>query len=397
MKASDNSVARSRGQLIAIGVCAALAVLALAMWVFQLTSGLVNTNMRHLDSWGLYLTNFMFFVGLSAGGLIISSVPKVFGVAGFGPISKIAIWLSIICTCLAGAFIVVDLGQPIRMWELFQFKNMRSPLLWDVCVIFSYLVISIVYLVLVNRYERGEFGHVGMRAFATVALVLAVMVHSVTAWIFSLQVSHEFWNTALMAPWFVASALNSGLALVMIVCVALRKVGYLDFSQENLVKMAKFLGVFIAIDIYFFGCDVLTSAYGNDGGREIVEMLFAGQLAPFFWTEIVGGIVAAVICFTPKLRSTGMLMLAAALAILGVFCKRCQIMLGGFGIRNIDLPGTTVSGFDLTPAGQALSDAFSWMTYFPSPLEFGIAFGVIALGVGAFLAGLRWLDLKSAE
>lgn len=387
----------SRGQLAAIIVTGVVALIAIGFWVYQLTSGLANTNMRQLDSWGLYLTNFMFFVGLSAGGLIISSVPKVFGISGFGPISKVAIWLSIICTCLAGVFIVVDLGQPLRMWELFQFRNMASPLLWDVCVIFSYLIVSIVYLVLVNRYEKGAFSSAAMRVYATVALVLAVMVHSVTAWIFSLQVSHEFWNTALMAPWFVASALNSGLALVMVVCVALRRTGYLDITQADLVKMAKFLGVFILVDLYFFGCDVLTSAYGNDGGREVVTMLFTGQMAPFFWTEIVGGLVAATICFTPRLRTTPLLMVAAGLAILGVFCKRCQIMLGGFGIRNIEMPGIEVHGFALSPSGQPFADVFSWMSYFPSPLEFAITLGVIALGACAFLMGLRWLPLRSAK
>ena len=387
----------SRGQLAAIIVTGVVALIAIGFWVYQLTSGLANTNMRQLDSWGLYLTNFMFFVGLSAGGLIISSVPKVFGISGFGPISKVAIWLSIICTCLAGVFIVVDLGQPLRMWELFQFRNMASPLLWDVCVIFSYLIVSIVYLVLVNRYEKGTFSSAAMRVYATVALVLAVMVHSVTAWIFSLQVSHEFWNTALMAPWFVASALNSGLALVMVVCVALRRTGYLDITQADLVKMAKFLGVFILVDLYFFGCDVLTSAYGNDGGREVVTMLFTGQMAPFFWTEIVGGLVAATICFTPHLRTTPLLMVAAGLAILGVFCKRCQIMLGGFGIRNIEMPGIEVHGFALSPSGQPFADVFSWMSYFPSPLEFAITLGVIALGACAFLMGLRWLPLRSAK
>lgn len=394
MEKMTQRAAASRGQLIAILVLGVCALVGVVLWGVQLSQGLIQTNMRQLDSWGLYLTNFMFFVGLSAGGLIISSVPKVFGISGFGPISKVAIWLSVVCTCLAGIFIVVDLGQPLRMWELFQFKNMASPLLWDVCVIFSYLVVSVIYLVLVNRYEKGEFSHGGMRVYATVALVLAIMVHSVTAWIFSLQVSHEFWNTALMAPWFVASALNSGLALVMIVCVALRRAGYLDLTQENLVKMAKFLGVFILVDLYFFGCDVLTSAYGNDGGREVVAMLLTGQMAPFFWTEIVGGAVAAAICFTPKLRTTPLLVFAAALAILGVFCKRCQIMLGGFGIRNLELPGVEVHGFALTAPGQSFADAFSWMSYFPSPLEFAITLGVLALGACAFLIGLRWLPLR---
>ena len=90
-----------KGVAVAIVVAAILTVGGLALWAFQLTSGMVNTNMRNLDSWGLYITMFMFLVGLSAGGLIISSAPRVFGMEGFGGVSKIAVWTSICCTVLA--------------------------------------------------------------------------------------------------------------------------------------------------------------------------------------------------------------------------------------------------------------------------------------------------------
>ncbi len=98
----------------------------------QLSGGLVQTGMRNLDSWGLYITMFMFLVGLSAGGLIISSVPRAFGMKGFGGISKVAVWTSICCTVLAIGFVVVDLGQPLRLWELFAYSNLGSPLMWDI-------------------------------------------------------------------------------------------------------------------------------------------------------------------------------------------------------------------------------------------------------------------------
>ena len=85
-------------------------IAGLALWGVQLSGGLVQTGMRNLDSWGLYITMFMFLVGLSAGGLIISSVPRAFGMKGFGGISKIAVWTSICCTVLAVGFVVIDLG-----------------------------------------------------------------------------------------------------------------------------------------------------------------------------------------------------------------------------------------------------------------------------------------------
>ena len=96
----------------------ALTVLGFSLWTYQMTRGLYITDMRNLSSWGLYITMFMFFVGLSAGGLIIATVPRVFQLQGFKSISKVAVYLSICCTVLAAAFIMVDLGRPGRIWHL---------------------------------------------------------------------------------------------------------------------------------------------------------------------------------------------------------------------------------------------------------------------------------------
>ncbi|MDR1015363.1 MAG: polysulfide reductase NrfD, partial [Coriobacteriales bacterium] len=261
MTAENKKASRSKGQLIAIVVCGAIAVVGIALWMYQLSAGMVNTNMRNLDAWGLYLIMFMLFVGLSAGGLIISSVPRVFGIEGFGPIGKVATWVSICCTVLAVAFVVVDLGGPLRVWELFAYANMTSPLMWDIIVLTAYLIISVVYLWATLRAESGKGSQGALRALSAIALVCAVLVHTVTAWIFGLQIAHEFWYTALLGPWFVSSALVSGLALVLIVAVALRKAGYLELENASVVKMAKLLGVFTAIDLYFFACDLLTSGF----------------------------------------------------------------------------------------------------------------------------------------
>ena len=97
-----------------------------------------------------------------------------------------------------------------------------------------------------------------MRVVSAIALVCAVLVHSVTAWIFGLQQGREMWHTALLGPWFVSSALVCGVALVLVVVIALRKAGYLELAQEHVVKMLKLLGVVVMVDLYFFGCDLLT-------------------------------------------------------------------------------------------------------------------------------------------
>lgn len=390
---SETKVVRSRGQLIAMIAAGIIALGGIALWIFQLTSGMVNTNMRNFDSWGLYIISFMLFVGLSAGGLIISSVPRVFGTKGFGGISKVAIWVSICCTVLAIAFVVVDLGGPLRAWELIAYANMASPLMWDIIVLTTYLIISILYLWATIRVERGKSSVKALRAFSVIALICAILVHTVTAWIFGLQQAHEFWYTALLGPWFVSSALVSGLALVLIVVVVLRKAGYLELEDANLAKMAKLLGVFTAVDLYFFACDLITSGFPGAQGAELVGLLTTGALAPFFWTEVIAGVITMVIAFTSSLRRPGPIVVASVLSIIAIFCKRVQLLIGGFQIENITYP-TVPTGPALTEAGAGFASLGGSLTYFPSPLEFGVAAGVLGLGVFLLLLGLRILPLK---
>lgn len=385
-----------KGLNVAIVVAAVLVVAGLALWVYQLMGGMVNTGMRNLDSWGLYITMFMFLVGLSAGGLIISSVPKAFGIKGFGGISKVAVWTSICCTVLAIGFVVVDLGQPARLWELFVFSNLSSPLMWDILVLGTYLILSIVYLWAQLRHEAGRMSAGALRVLSVVALVCAVLVHSVTAWIFGLQQGREMWYTALLAPWFVSSALVCGTALVAVVVIALRKTGYLELDQAHLIKLAKLLGAFVCVDLYFFACDLLTEVFPGGSGVEVVSMLTTGVLAPFFWIEVVGCVICAVICFAPRLRTNSLLVVGSLLAIIGIFCKRVQLLVGGFQLPNIDMP-TVMTDFAVTNWQGGMAGAYEGMVYFPTPLEFGVAVGVLALGALLLCLGLKFLPLQPVE
>ncbi len=349
-----------KGLTVGIGVGAVLTVAGIALWAVQLSGGMVQTGMRNMDSWGLYITMFMFFVGLSAGGLIISSIPRAFGMQGFGGISKVAVWTSICCTVLAIGFVVVDLGQPLRVWELFAYSNLGSPLMWDIVVLFVYLILSAVYLWATLRAEAGKVSQRALRAVSVVALVCAVLVHSVTAWIFGLQQAHEFWHTAILAPWFVSSALVCGTALVLVVAIALRRAGYLSLDQSYVVKLVKMLGAFVVVDLYFFGCDLLTSGFPEAEGAEIVAMLVSGPLAPFFWVEVVGCALAAVMAFVPKLRTNPLVVVASLLAIVGIFCKRVQLLVGGFQIPNLDL-STVMTSSTVTHWEAGMQGAYQGM------------------------------------
>ena len=396
---TENAIAPERktggkGLTIAIVVAAIIAVVGIVLWMKQLSGGMVQTGMRTFNSWGLYITNFMFFVGLSAGGLIISSIPKAFGMKDFGGITKIAVMTSIAATVTAIGFVVVDLGGPARLWELFVYSNLTSPLMWDIIVILVYLILSIILLWGMCGEDKGKVSHRALRMLSVVSLVTAVLVHSVTAWIFGLQAGREMWHTALLAPWFVSSALVCGTALVIVAVIALRAAGYLKWEQANLVRLAKLLGAFVAVDLYFFGCDLLTAGVPQGSGKAVVDMLVSGPLAPFFWVEIIGCIIAAIICFVPKLRTNALMVVAAVLAITAIFCKRVQLLVGGFQIANIESAGP-VSSLTLPGAGNGIiGDAYSQMIYWPTGLEFGVTLGVIALGFLVFFLGVRFINLK---
>ena len=195
----------------------AIALVGIGVYVYQLMFGLGITGMNNSTSWGLYLTCFMFFVGLSAGGLIVASSASIFGIKKYKAVALPAVILSLVCICCAGICVLVDLGGIQRIWRMFTGLNFLSPLAWDMIVITCYLVINLVYLYFMTSSKADPSKVAVVSRFA---LPVAILVHSVTAWIFGLEVAREAWHTAILAPIFVASALDSGLALLVLACSA---------------------------------------------------------------------------------------------------------------------------------------------------------------------------------
>jgi len=382
--------AASRGSGILLAVTGIITLAGIALWAYQLTRGLIVTDMRNLTSWGLYIGTFTFFVGLSAGGLIIASIPRVFGLAGFKSVSKIAVWSSICCTVLAVALVVVDLGHPERIWHLVAYSNFTSPLMWDIIVITVYLIVSVVYLRATMRAEKGEGSEKALKVLSVVALSCAILVHSVTAWIFGLQIGRAFWNTALMAPVFITSALVSGLALVLVITLVLQKTGYLKRDQDMVTRMAGMLGVFVIVELFLFFCELLTAGYPAAGMEfETVKAMLAGPLAPMFWTEIVSGVLAAALLIGKKTAAVPALAGAgAALALLGAFIQKYEMLVSGFQFPNLT--------YWSVPTGPAAWSAGA-LVYLPTATEAGIVLGIAALGVFILTLGLKKLALKPAE
>jgi len=197
-----------------LGVLALLVLLALVAWVYELRHGLGTTGMRGVISWGLYICTFAFFVKLSAGGLIVASSAEVFGIEGLKPLSRLGALTAAVCVTIAAIALIPDLGRPGRIMNLALYPNWRSPMIWDAVVVGIYLALALSELRLMFAKTPTQKTRRQLRILAFVGLPAAFAFHSITAWIFGLQISHTFWNTALMAPLFVASAILSGPALI---------------------------------------------------------------------------------------------------------------------------------------------------------------------------------------
>ena len=180
-------------------VLAALVVVGLGCWVYQLIVGLSATGMNNGTSWGLYIISFMFFVGLSVGSLAVASVAYVFKVDRLKAIALPAVIISTVCIGAAGLFVLVDLGSIHRVWRMIIGANIVSPLVWDMCVITLCLIVDVLFLVyLIKGNERKT------SIIARIALPCALLVITVDAWLFGLQIAKEGWYSAVLAPicWF---------------------------------------------------------------------------------------------------------------------------------------------------------------------------------------------------
>ena len=366
-------------------VLAALAIAGVAAWIYQLANGLGVTGMSNGTSWGLYITCFMFFVGLSAGGLIVASSASVFHVKEYKKVALPAVILSTVCICVAGMFVLIDLGGIQRVWRIVVSPNPASPLFWDICVITLYLAINVVYLAFMTSKKPGAQDRVAV--VSRFALPVAILVHSVTAWIFGLEIAKEGWYSAIMAPLFVVSAMDSGLALLLLSLMGLNKSGLFKTEKKLLTNLAGLLATCIAIDGFLIGCEVLTMAYPGAAGAETLSIMATGATAPFFWFEIIVGILIplAILLFAKNRARMGLVAAASVCVVVGVFCKRVWLLLTSFVEFNVAGAPGVISGSSAA-AHAAGTDAWALASaYAPTWVEIVVVIGAVSLGALAFM------------
>lgn len=361
-----------------------LMVIGFGCWIAQQVYGLGITGMSNGTSWGLYICLFLLFVGLSAGGLIVAAAGSVFHVEDYEKVALPAVVTSISCILAAGALVLVDLGGACRIWRMFTGPNFMSPLVWDMSVISLYIAMNVIELAfLVSKKpdaRRKQW------IASCVALPVAFLVHSVTAWILGLQIGRD-WYSSIMAPLFVVSAMDSGLALLLLGLFALKKNGIFKTPRRIVSKLAVLLATTIALDAYFVGCELLSSAFPQEEHvlMTLHEML-AGATAPAFWIEVVCLLVAFVMLASRKRRANMRIVgCASALVVLSVLCKRIWLLFTSFIHPNIAY-GPGISSGSLS-ARQSAGDAI-WATastYMPTIPEIFVALAVVSFGGFLFI------------
>lgn len=346
-----------------IGVGLTLPVVAaVAAYAYQLLAGMWVAGYTDRAFYGIYEANLVAFIGVSYGGALVSAVLRLSHAEWRAPVTRIAEAMALVSLVVGGAFAIVHVGRPTRLWQILVAPQLSSPIVWDFAAITTYLVATIFFLYLPlipdlaiardrtaasgpgwrsrlyralalgwrdepRQRRRLEFAVGGI---AVLIIPLAVSVHSVLAWAFSMT-SRPGWHSTIFGPYFVVGALYSGVALVIVLAAAFRSAYRLEsfITPRHFSALAKIMGILGLAYLYFTFSELLTAGYVRTREEvSIVAVLLEGAYAPFFWTFLVGGLlIPIVIAFVPATQRVRLLVAAAALAVGGMWLKRVLITL----------------------------------------------------------------------
>ncbi len=325
-----------RGVYLTVGGLGAIAAFGVYAYFVQLRDGLSVTGMRDTVSWGLYITDFVFFIGISHVGALLSSILRLTGAKWRHPITRMAEAITFAALLMGALMPIVDLGRPERVLNLIIHGRLQSPILWDILSITTYLAGSTIFLLLPlipdmallrdkftdapawRRwiYRIFSFGWRGtaeqhvrlersMNTMAVLILPIAVMVHTVVSWIFAMTL-RPGWNSTIFGPYFVAGALASGAAAVVLAMVVFRRMYHLqDFiTLQHFKNMATLVLTLDLVYLYFNLAEYVTAAYKMElAEKAVLADLFTGQFAGLFWfTQVFGLIVPAFLLVLPMFK-----------------------------------------------------------------------------------------------
>lgn len=375
--------------------------------VERLITGLSATNLSSITPWGAWIAFYIFFVGLSAGSFLLSTLIYVFGMEEYERIGRAALFTAIVCMIVALTFVLMDLGRPERLLNAIIYWNVTSALAWEVHFYLVYIALLSVELYIAMREDlvrlaktntlRGKIAklvtfknstidertkkrdHLWMKILGTIGIPIAIFgVHGGTGTIFATVKARTAWHTGLFPVIFVVSAMVSGTALLLAMYVIKKKATKEMIDVQMVQSLAKLMVAFLFIDLGLQFYEYLIAWYGLE--HEHLATLATMMASDFSWSfwgvqMFLGAVIPIFIVFWKKTKaSVNALLLAAILIVIGII-----------GVRfNIVLPPLIVPVFEELPHGY----------YFPTMREWIISLGIVALGLLIYSFGEKLLPIE---
>ncbi len=345
--------------------------LGVGSYLKQLNDGLIVTAMRDQVSWGFYISNFTFLVGVAAAAVLLVVPAYLYN---FKPIKEIVLFgellaVSAIIMCIL--FVVIDMGRIDRLWHVMPFigtMNFPSSLLaWDIIVLNGYLAINlfISFYVLYQMAHSREYNIQIIKPLILLSIPWAISIHTVTAFLFNGLSARPFWNASILAPRFLASAFCSGPAVMMIIFQIIRKVSRIEIDNKAIFKIAELVAYAMAINLFLLAAEFFKEFYSGSVHLAPMKYLYFGlhhhnALVPWMWTAMIFNITAFFLFVRPQTRENLLtLNIACILIIIGVYIEK------GMGL--------SIPGF----VPGALGEIYE---YGPTVIEKLVSIGVWATG-----------------
>jgi len=324
-----------------IWIAGLLAVMGTGAFYYadQLKYGLMVTGQSRDVSWGFYTAQMTYFVGVAAGGVMLVLPYYLHNYKEFGRITILGEFLAVASLVMCLLYLLVHLGQPMRALNVFLYPTPWSMLFWDGNVLFCYLVLNIIIGWNVLEAERnGSSPKVWIKPLIYLSIPMAFSIHTVTAFIYCGLPGRGFWLTAVLAPRFLASAFAAGPALLIILCMFIRKMTQFDPGQKAIHTLALIVAYGLIANVFFLGCEVFVVFYsGIPSHMDHIKYLYMGlhghdALVPWMWTSVFCMGMAILLLIIPKTRKNNILLFfSCILVFVGTWIdKGLGMIAGGF-------------------------------------------------------------------
>jgi len=311
----------------------------IGFYLYQFQEGLRITGMGRDVSWGFYIAQFTYLVGVAASGVMVVLPYYLHDYKAFGRLTILGEFMAVAAVTMCLLFIFVDLGYPRRIMNVIFYPTPNSILFWDMIVLNGYLFLNIVigWNVLASERKGIKYGKL-VKTLVYISIPWAFSIHTVTAFLYAGLPGRHFWLTAIMAARFLASAFCSGPALLILVCLIIRKLTRFDPGKEQIRTLGSIVAYAMILNVFFFLLELFTAFYSQiPGHMHSFQVLFTGmegytKLVPWMWTATVFAFIALVLLIVPATRKNLNTLAAgcASVVIATWIDKGLGLIIGGF-------------------------------------------------------------------